>query len=67
VLLVTTDDDRPVPPEESRRLHERAGKPKKLVVLRGYGHHEVYTEPAFGEVMRETVAWYWRHLPARAV
>jgi hypothetical protein len=67
VLFITTDDDRLVPPEESFRLYARAGEPKKLVVLRGYGHYEVYAEPAFGEVMRATVAWYGEHLPARAV
>jgi fermentation-respiration switch protein FrsA (DUF1100 family) len=67
VLFVTTDDDRLVPPEESFRLYARAGEPKKLVVLRGYGHYEVYAEPAFGEVMQATVAWYQQHLPARAV
>jgi uncharacterized protein len=67
VLFITTDDDRLVPPEESYRLYARAGEPKKLVVLRGYGHYEVYAEPAFGEVMQATVAWYREHLPARAV
>ena len=63
VLFITTDDDRLVPPEESRLLYEKAGEPKKLVVLEGYGHYEVYAEPAFGEVMRETVAWFQAHLP----
>jgi dipeptidyl aminopeptidase/acylaminoacyl peptidase len=65
-LFITTDDDRLVPPEESFRLYARAGEPKKLVVLRGYGHYEVYMEPAFHEVMQATVAWYRQHLPARA-
>jgi hypothetical protein len=35
------------------------------VVLKGYGHYEVYMEPAFGEVMREALAWYRQYLPAR--
>jgi uncharacterized protein len=65
ILFITTDDDRLVPPEESRALHARAGDPKRLVVLPGYGHYEVYGEPAFGDVMRETLAWYGEHLPAR--
>ncbi len=65
VLFITTDGDRLVPPEESESLYARAGEPKKLVVLRGYGHYEVYTEPAFGEVMRATLDWYGQHLPAR--
>ncbi len=65
VLFITTDDDRLVPPEESVLLYEKAGEPKKLVILKGYGHYEVYVDPAFTEVMDETVAWYQTHLPAR--
>ena len=42
-----------------------AGEPKKLVVLKGYGHYEVYTEPAFSEVMGATLDWYQKYLPAR--
>ena len=63
ILFITTDDDRLVPPEESRSLYDNAGEPKKLVVLQGYGHYEVYAEPAFSEVMRETLAWFREHLP----
>lgn len=63
ILFITTDDDRLVPPDEAIQLHARAGEPKKLVVLHGYGHYEVYAEPAFGEVMRATVDWYRTHLP----
>lgn len=65
VLFITTDDDRLVPPEESIAMHARAGEPKKLVVLKGYGHYEVYREPAFREVMDATVEWFGTHLPAR--
>jgi hypothetical protein len=36
--------------KESVALYARAGEPKKRVVLKGYGHYEVYMEPAFGEV-----------------
>ena len=66
VLFITSDDDRLVPPEESQALYERAGEPKKLVVLRGFGHYEVYAEPAFSEVMRETLAWYRQYLGPEA-
>jgi uncharacterized protein len=62
ILFVTTDDDRLVPPEETYALYARAGDPKKLVVLNGFGHYEVYLEPAFSQVMRETMAWYAEHL-----
>jgi dipeptidyl aminopeptidase/acylaminoacyl peptidase len=63
VLFITTDDDRLVPPEESRELYARAGEPKRLVVLSGYGHYQVYAEPAFSRVMQATLAWYALHLP----
>jgi len=64
VLFITTDNDRLVPPEESAALYANAGEPKRLVVLKGYGHYEVYAEPAFSEVMEATLAWYREHLPA---
>lgn len=67
ILFITTDNDRLVPPGESAQLYARAGEPKRLLVLQGYGHYEVYTEPAFGEVMRATLEWYRQYLPARRV
>jgi len=65
ILFITTDDDRLVPPDESAQLYARAGEPKKLVVLKGAGHYEVYADPGFSEVMRAAVAWYKEYLPPR--
>jgi dipeptidyl aminopeptidase/acylaminoacyl peptidase len=64
-LFITTDDDRLVPPEESAALYARAGDPKRLVVLRGYGHYEVYGGEAFRQVMDAALEWYRQYLPAR--
>ena len=47
-------------------LQTMPASPKKLIVLKGYGHYDVYAEPAFGEVMAATLAWYRAHLPAQA-
>ena len=66
ILFITSDNDRLVPSEESEQLYAHAKEPKKLVVLRGYGHYEVYQEPAFSEVMGATLDWYQRYLPAGA-
>ena len=65
ILFITTDDDRLVLPEESEQLFAHAKEPKKLVVLKGYGHYEVYSQPAFSEVMSATLDWYREYLPAR--
>lgn len=62
VLFITSDNDRLVPPEESIAMHARAGEPKKLVVLRGYGHYDVYAGVPFREVMGHTTAWFRQHL-----
>ncbi|MBV9836424.1 MAG: alpha/beta hydrolase [Alphaproteobacteria bacterium] len=64
LLLIAAGDDRLVPPEDCQSLFEHAKEPKKLVVLPGYGHYQVYTKPAFDDVMRETIAWLRQHLPA---
>lgn len=66
ILFITTDDDRLVPPDESHALYARAGEPKRLVTLKGFGHYEVYNEPAFSQVMDETLAWFRKYLPARS-
>src|SRR5207245_596474 len=62
ILFITTDNDRLVPPEESAQLYARAGEPKRLVVLNGYGHYEVYHEPASSEVMAAAQEWYHQYL-----
>ena len=65
VLFITSDDDRLVPPDESESLYAKAGEPKKLIVLKGWGHYEVYTGEAFRQVIAPTLAWYQQYLPAR--
>lgn len=42
VLFITTDDDRLVPPQESEAMFACAGDPKKLVILKGFGHYDLW-------------------------
>ncbi len=65
LLLIAAGDDRLVPPEDCQSLYDKADEPKKMVTLPGVGHYEVYAEPAFDSVMRETTAWFREHLPPR--
>ncbi|HLZ07929.1 MAG TPA: alpha/beta hydrolase, partial [Chloroflexota bacterium] len=61
-LFITSDLDELVLPEESIALHARAGEPKKLVVLRGFGHYDVFTSPALDLVMAEAIPWFRQYL-----
>lgn len=62
VLLITAEDDLIVLPAESEALYAHAGEPKKLSVIEGAGHYDLYTGQAFDKVMREAVAWFRGHL-----
>jgi fermentation-respiration switch protein FrsA (DUF1100 family) len=42
ILFITTDDDRLVPPQESEAMYARAGEPKKLAMLKGFGHRGLW-------------------------
>jgi uncharacterized protein len=64
IMFITSDNDRLVPPAESESLYARAGEPKKLVVLNGYGHYEVYEGEAFRQVMAAATDWYAQYVPA---
>lgn len=66
VLFITSDDDRLVPPDESEALYAKAGEPKKLITLKGWGHYEVYAGEAFRQVLAPTLAWYQQYLPTRS-
>ena len=63
ILFITCDNDRLVPPEESESLYAHAREPKKLIVLQGWGHYEVYAGEAFRQVIEPTIAWYQHYLP----
>jgi pimeloyl-ACP methyl ester carboxylesterase len=61
-LFITSDFDELVPPEESASLFQHSGDPKRLVVLEGFGHYDVFTPPALDQVMAEAVPWFQQYL-----
>lgn len=65
IMFITTDNDRLVPPAESEALYARAGNPKRLVILQGWGHYEIYEGEAFRQVMTAATDWYTQYLPPR--
>lgn len=62
VLLVATENDGVTPPEDSRILYERAGEPKKFVMIPDCGHFEFYSGAPFDQAMKECVDWFDSHL-----
>jgi hypothetical protein len=60
-MWICARNDRLVPTEESYRLHEVAGDPKKLVMLE-CGHHDLYHGPPFASVMGNSCEWFGNHL-----
>jgi len=63
ILWLHAEQDELVPPEESEAMYARAREPKKLVILRGLTHYDVYRENGFVSTMRETLEWYRTFLP----
>ncbi|MFN3745273.1 MAG: alpha/beta hydrolase [Hyphomicrobiaceae bacterium] len=66
LLLITTDSDLVVPQAEAEELYRAAKEPKRLVVLKGFGHYAVYSGEAFRQTMAETIAWLDKHMAAAA-
>jgi alpha-beta hydrolase superfamily lysophospholipase len=55
-------NDRLVPNEQTLDLFERAGEPKKVVMLRGINHHDVYSGEPFETTMNTAVEWFNEHI-----
>ena len=51
-----------VPAAESEALYARAGEPRKLAVIEGAGHYDLYTDEPFEMVMGEALAWFAGHM-----
>jgi uncharacterized protein len=61
LLLVGARDDAPCPIEGFEKLYERAGEPKKLVVL-PITHYEIYSGKWLEESSRLACDWFLRYL-----
>ncbi len=62
-MFIGCANDQVVLPEEMETLHRLAGEPKKLVMLEGHGHYDVYGGVAFSKVLAATINWYNEHIP----
>lgn len=63
LLLIAAELDVPTPAEEFRSLYAKAGEPKRLVVIEGIRHYDIYQPgPAFERSVGEALDWYGMYL-----
>lgn len=62
VLFIVAGNDGLCLNELTRELFDRAGEPKRWVVIPGIGHYDAYTPEHLPTVLAETGAWFDLHL-----
>jgi len=62
VLLIAAEHDVGCPASESSALFEKAGEPKKLVLLEGAKHYDVYEGEHFARSVELALEWFSEHL-----
>ncbi len=62
LLLIAVEHDPPCPKEEYESMYARAGEPKKLVVLPGLRHYDVYAGEPAARTAQLALDWFREHL-----
>jgi dipeptidyl aminopeptidase/acylaminoacyl peptidase len=65
ICLIHGAKDTLVSPDESIGMYERAGEPKKLVLIPGLTHYEAYkfaNPDGYEKVIKEALLWFKQHL-----
>jgi dipeptidyl aminopeptidase/acylaminoacyl peptidase len=62
LLLIAAELDSVTPAKDSEDLFEAAPEPKKLVILPGVRHYEIYSGEPLRRSSAEAVAWFSQHL-----
>lgn len=63
ILFIVAGNDGLCLNELTWELYERAGQPKKWVVIPGIEHYETYAPENLRTVIAESTAWYREHMP----
>ncbi len=62
LLLIAVEHDLPCPKEEYESMYARAGEPKKLVVIPGLRHYDVYGGPGLERTAALALDWFRQYL-----
>lgn len=63
ILFTIAGKDVITPIEITRELYERAGEPKKFVVIPGCTHYATYSQPYLQTILDEVSAWFEKFMP----
>lgn len=61
VLFISTEGDAVTPEDQTFRLYEKAGQPKKLIIQKETSHYKAYDQ-YFDQVTPQIIDWYNRYL-----
>lgn len=64
-LWIYVRDDLLVPIVEGRSYFSKAREPRKLVVLDGIKHKDVYAGPGLERLLAQALDWFSEHMPSR--
>ena len=63
ILYIAAEQDAVTPAEDVVDMYERTGQPKKLWVIPGAAHYDIYREELLQKIMEMSVSWMKDHLP----
>jgi uncharacterized protein len=66
ILFISTEGDAVTPEDQTFRMYEKAGKPKKLILQKETSHYKAYDQ-YFDEVTPQIIDWYNRYLKYQRV
>lgn len=61
ILFIATEHDAVTPEDQTFRLYEKAGQPKKLILQKQTSHYKAYDD-YFDQVTPQIIEWYDRYL-----
>lgn len=61
VLFISTEGDAVTPEDQTFRMYEKAGQPKKLILQKETSHYKAYDQ-YFDQVTPQIIDWYNRYL-----
>jgi hypothetical protein len=66
ILFISTESDAVTPEDQTFRMYEKAGQPKKLILQKETSHYKAYDQ-YFDKVTPQIVDWYNRYLKYETV